>query len=286
MRDPNLGRGPAANRCTPYFAGADGSSFGIYPSVQRPGFAAFGRGTAARLGVRRPIGYFRIHSLTWGGCVGWILRLVKTGAEGEGPCTDVMEIHRPDDLGDLANLGLTLAEAKRLLARVQQEIVAAQAREHAVRRPDCSRCGGVCRVKDCRDHAVATLFGQVTVRLPRFRCPACGRIEAGVGWPPHCRSTPELDRLQAHLCAVVTYRTAADLLEQMFPVDAGKHHETLRRHTLKVAEALGDCVATRPETTALAIAVTLDSTFIRSCAEGERHLEVRVGNVETEAGGR
>ena len=32
--------------------------------------------------------------------------------------------------------------------------------------------------------------------------------------------------------------------------------------------------------------VTLDATFIRSCKEGERHLEVRVGNVETEAGGR
>ena len=141
-------------------------------------------------------------------------------------------------------------------------------------------------MKDYRDHAVATLFGQVTVQLPRFRCHACGGIEGGVAWPAHCRSTPELDRLQAHLCALMTYRTAADLLEQMFPVDAGKHHETLRRHTLKVGEALGDYVATRPETAAVAIAVTLDSTFIRSCAEGERHLEVRVGNVETEAGGR
>ena len=35
----------------------------------------------------------------------------------------------------------------------------------------------------------------------------------------------------------------------------------------------------------MVIAVTLDSTFIRSCADGERHLEVRVGNVETETGG-
>jgi hypothetical protein len=218
--------------------------------------------------------------------VAWILRLVKTGAEGEGPCTDVMEINRPDDLVDIANLGLTLSEAKRLLAGVQREIVAAQAREHAVRRPDCSRCGEVCRLKDYRDHAVATLFGEVTARLPRFRCAACGGIEAGVGWPPRCRSTPELDRLQAHLSALMTYRTAADLLEQMFPVDAGKHHETLRRHTLKVGEALGDYVATRPETAASAIVVTLDSTFIRSCAEGERHLEVRVGNVETPSGGR
>jgi hypothetical protein len=32
--------------------------------------------------------------------------------------------------------------------------------------------------------------------------------------------------------------------------------------------------------------VTLDSTFIRSCEDGERHLEVRVGDVETKAGGR
>jgi len=218
--------------------------------------------------------------------VAWILRLVRIGVEGEGPCTDIIEIRRPDDLVDVANLGLTLSEAKRLLAGVQQEIVAAQAREHAVRRPDCSCCGGVCRVKDSRDHAVATLFGEVTVRLPRFRCAACGGIEAGVGWPPHCRSTPELDRLQAHLSALMTYRTAADLLKQMFPVDAGKHHATLRRHTLKVGEALGECAAVRPETTVSAIVVTLDSTFIRSCGDGERHLEVRVGNVETNAGGR
>jgi len=218
--------------------------------------------------------------------VAWMLRLVEIGAEGEGPCADIMEIRRPDDLVDIANLGLTLAEAKLLLAGVQREIVAAQARDHAVRRSECPRCDGVCRVKDYRDHVVSTLFGQVTVRLPRFRCAACGGIEAGMAWPAHCRSTPELDRLQAHLSALMTYRTAADVLGQMFPVEARTHHETLRRHTLKVGEALGECAVTQPETAASAIVVTLDSTFICSCAEGERHLEVRVGNVETASGGR
>ena len=107
-----------------------------------------------------------------------MLRLVKTGAEGEGSCTDVLEIDRPDDLGDIASLGLTLAEAKRLLAGVQREIVAVQAKEHAVRRPDCSRCGRVCHVKDYRDHAVATLFGQVTVRLAISLC----RVWRDRGW--------------------------------------------------------------------------------------------------------
>jgi hypothetical protein len=218
--------------------------------------------------------------------VAWILRLVKIGAEGEGPALDVLKINRLDDLSDIANLGLTLAEGKLLLAGLQQQIVAAQVNEHAARRPACGRCGGVCRVKDYQSHVVATLFGQVTIRLPRFCCTACGGSESGIGWPSHCRSTPELDRLQAHLCALMTYRMAADLLKQMFPVDAAKHPETLRRHALKIGEALGACAATRPETIASAAVLTLDSTFIRSCEDGERHLEVRVGNVETASGGR
>jgi hypothetical protein len=46
----------------------------------------------------------------------WVLRLVKIGAEAEGQAVDVMEIDRPGDLGDIADLGLTLAETKRLSA--------------------------------------------------------------------------------------------------------------------------------------------------------------------------
>src|SRR5436853_6498497 len=126
-----------------------------------------------------------------------------------------MRIARPDDLTDLATLGLTLAEGKQLLAGVQQELVAAQARRAAARRPECRSCGTTCRVKDYRQHAIATLFGQVTVRLPRFRCASCGTTEAGVAWPPYARSTPELDQLQAQFCTLLTYRTAAALLEQM-----------------------------------------------------------------------
>jgi hypothetical protein len=97
----------------------------------------------------------------WG--VEWILKLAAAG--GEGPCVDIMEISKPDHLGDIANLGLTLTEAKQLLARVQREISTAQAREHAVRRPVCPCRDGVCRVKDYRDHAVATLFGQGVLSL-------------------------------------------------------------------------------------------------------------------------
>jgi hypothetical protein len=218
--------------------------------------------------------------------VAWIVRLVKLAADGENQSVDVMTINRPDDLSEITSLGLTLAEGMRLLAGLQQQIVAAQAGSHALRRPACGRCGAVCHVKDYRDHAVATLFGQVTLRLPRFRCGGCGGHEAGHGWPRHCRSTPELDRLQAHLAALMPYRVAADVLQHMFPIDAGKDVETLRRRVLKVGDVLRNDVAIKPETAAQAITVTLDSTFIRSCEDGERHLEVRVGNVETALGGR
>jgi hypothetical protein len=206
--------------------------------------------------------------------VEWILKSAVAG--GEGPCADIMEISKPNDLGDIANLGLTLTEAKQLLARVQREISTAQAREHAVRRPVCLCHDGICRVKDYRDHAVMTLFGQVTLRLLRFRCAACGRIETGINWPSHCRSTPELDRLRAHLSVLMTYRVSADLVEHMFPVDARIDPRTLLRHTLKAGAALADRTAIRPQAAVPAITVTVDSTFIRSREEGERRFEVRI----------
>jgi hypothetical protein len=53
--------------------------------------------------------------------VGWILRLVRTGADGGGQSTEVMEINEPDDIGDNAHLGLNLGEAKLLLAGAAQE---------------------------------------------------------------------------------------------------------------------------------------------------------------------
>ena len=78
------------------------------------------------------------------------------------------------------------------------------------------------------------------------------------------------------------YRVAADVLGHLLPVDTGMHHETLRSHTLKAGERLLDAASeARPANRAAAITVTVDSTFVRSCHDGERHFEVRVGNVET-----
>src|SRR4051812_32144259 len=215
----------------------------------------------------------------------WTVRLVGMEIDGQSRSFEVMTISRPDGLGDIADLGLTLAEAKLLLAQLQQQLVAEQANTHATSRPDCSSCGRTCQVKDWQPHRIGTLFGEVRLKLPRFLCAGCGCGVTGVSWPSRCRSTPELDHLQARLSALMPYRVAADLLQHLLPIDAGRSPKTLRSHTLEVGQQLADAAAEKLPAAA-AITISLDSTFIRSCEDSERHLEVRVGNVETVDGGR
>ena len=189
----------------------------------------------------------------------WTLCLVGMGIGGQSRSYEVMTISRPDGVGDIANLGLTLAESKLLLAQLQQQPVAEQANTHATFRPDCGACVGTCQVKDWQPHRIATLLGEARLKLPRFLCAGCGCDETGVSWPSHCRSTPELDQLQARLSALMPFRVAADMLQHLLPVDAGTSPETLRTHTLQAGEQLADAVAQKPPA-AVAITISLDST--------------------------
>jgi hypothetical protein len=144
--------------------------------------------------------------------MGWVLRLVETGPDSAARSVDLMELDRPAGLADIADLGLTLADAKQFLARVQQVMVAAQARDHGGHRPGCASCDGRCDVKDWRPHQIAPRFGGVALRLPRWLCSRCGETATGISWPANCRSTPALDQLHAHLSALMTYRVAVGML--------------------------------------------------------------------------
>jgi hypothetical protein len=81
--------------------------------------------------------------LTWGSSMRWVLRLIEMGMPSGVVGVDVMEISRPDGASNIADLRLTLAESKQLLARVQQAIVAAQEGDLAAWRPECSSLVGV-----------------------------------------------------------------------------------------------------------------------------------------------
>src|SRR3954449_10131782 len=139
--------------------------------------------------------------------MGWVLQLVETGLDNRAQRIDVMEISRSNNLRDIASLGLTLSEAKQLLARVQRAVVAAQARDHAGLRPDCAACGGGGHAKDWRPPRIAAGVGggggggcEARGWRPRwcgrgwggggggprrFLCSGCGRGETATGWPSH-----------------------------------------------------------------------------------------------------
>lgn len=42
----------------------------------------------------------------------WVLRLVETGGDAQSRSADLMEVCRPEGLGVIADLGLTLAERR------------------------------------------------------------------------------------------------------------------------------------------------------------------------------
>src|SRR3954468_23967175 len=87
--------------------------------------------------------------------MGLVLQLVETRADGGTRRVALIELGRPGNLHDIADLGLTLPEAKQLLACLQQAVVAIQARDHATLRPDCASCGERFRIKDWRSRRVA-----------------------------------------------------------------------------------------------------------------------------------
>ena len=83
--------------------------------------------------------------------------------------------------------------------------------------------------------------------------------------------------MQAGLSALMPYRVLAHVMRHLLPIDAGTGPDILRSHTLLVGEQLGDAAA-KKSPAAAAITIGLDSAFLRSGEDGERHLEVRVGN--------
>ena len=74
---------------------------------------------------------------------------------------------RPEDLG------LSIAEAKRLLAAVQNRIVAAQVADWSGRHRPCAACGQPRRIKGRNPIVFRTLYGDITLGSMRLHRCAC-----------------------------------------------------------------------------------------------------------------
>lgn len=193
-----------------------------------------------------------------------------------------------------AMLGLSLAEAKSVLAGLQRHLVRAQAEEHCQVRRRCPRCGEQRRLKDQRRRQLRSLFGTVEVPAPRFKPCRCGVSLRTILSPlkeimPD-RCTPEYERVLAEFGALLPYRRARTLLETLFPVGDPPTIDTIQRRTVQVGgrlecEAIATPRALLPLAEAETIALSIDSGHVRAVRSYQvRTFEVFVAQASNDRG--
>lgn len=206
---------------------------------------------------------------------------------------EILSLDKPHD--QLEAIGFSLAEAKDLLGRLQEHIVAAQAATFAAERRCCCKCG---RVQPSKGRAVIrfrTPFGDVPISSPRLH--RCG-CHAGKGktfspltelFSEHV--APELLYLETKWASLVSFGVTVDLLKDVLPVGSTLNAETIRNHLHRMAaRAEAELGEERPSfiegfppmwaklpIPEGPIVVGIDGGYVRARDGTQSHFEVLVG---------
>ena len=147
------------------------------------------------------------------------VQLVIEDESGGTTTTDLVDIER----GAEGLIGLSLAEAKALNARVQRALIDAQAREAIARGAVCSECKEELRRNGTHRTLYRTAFGRIELISPRFytcRCQGTQRsshspLSAWLG----SHISPELEYLEGQFAALLPYGVSARILNTVLPLD-------------------------------------------------------------------
>lgn len=139
------------------------------------------------------------------------------------------------------DLGLSLSEAKSLLAKLQQAMVETQVELwlSANRELDGRRL----RSKGSYPITFHTLFGDVRLKSPRYYLPhsVSGNGPATISPLRKLipdRIAPERLYLETRWASLVPYAAAAELLADVLPVESGANATTVRQHALQAARRI------------------------------------------------
>jgi hypothetical protein len=168
---------------------------------------------------------------------------LEGGETSDTEAMTVAVVEREDR--SVADLGLTLAEGRALLAQIQSLLVSEQTAGWMKSQLTCRRCGSMLAHKDAGSIVLRTVFGKIDVPGPRLWTCNCA---AKQGQPrrsvsPLCKAvrqrvTPELEYLQVRWAAHLPYRQATELLREVLPLDKGISFGSTRRRILVVGSAL------------------------------------------------
>src|SRR6266571_2205535 len=199
------------------------------------------------------------------------------------------------DCQRIEHLGLTLAEAKELLATLQQHLVAQQAATFVAARAQCDDCGATLQAKGQHTRTFRTLFGTITLTSPRLYHCRCQRRKTTTFRPLNLLLTeptaPELLFMETKWASLVSYGLTAQALKDFLPVEATLNVTTVQNHTLAVAQRCEDELGEEQgafvegcpadwETLPIPdgpITVGIDGGYVRNWEEKKQHFEVIVG---------
>jgi hypothetical protein len=221
------------------------------------------------------------------------IKLRIATADG-GICEEeVLSLDKPHDR--LEAIGLSLAEAKDLLGRLQEHIVAAQAATFAAEQRCCRQCGRPQPSKGSTAIRFRTPFGDVPISSPRLHRCACDRAGTRTFSPLTAlfseHVAPELLYLETKWASLVSFGVTVDLLKDVLPVGATLNAETVRNHLHRMAaRAESELGEERPSfiegfpplwaqlpAPEGPIVVGVDGGYVRARDGTQSHFEVMVG---------
>jgi hypothetical protein len=170
----------------------------------------------------------------------WTIRREARTGWGEVTSYEIGVLRR--GLHDLRSerVGLPLAEAKALLAELQQRIVQDQVAEYVTCARACPDCMALRRLRDQRTRTLQTLFGTVTVAAPRIRLCSCADTlgMADLSFSPLAdvlpeRCTAELCQLHAELGARHSFAQGGAAARDLYAVLATQSHQRAKPAALR-----------------------------------------------------
>lgn len=167
------------------------------------------------------------------------IQIIIEHENGEEATHEVACLTRGDLLPE--TLGITLAEGKDLLARMQEEMVYHQVAAYIEQHRHCENCGSDHSIKDSKKSVLfRTPFGKVKLNSPRFYTCSCQprtrKSHSPLAEVLPEKISPELLYLESKWPSLMSFGLTADIINEILPIDI--HTSSLYNNSQKVAKRI------------------------------------------------